>query len=449
MVSTNGQRRRGGLLDRVTCPHCWDHFAPEKVLWISEHQDLLGDQRLGPEQPQRFLPTRFNVAGEALDAKGFACQQLACPHCHLGLPRPFLELEPLFLSVFGAPASGKSYLLAAMTWELRRILPLDFAVSFSDADPTLNRVLNEYEESLFSSAQGEEFVPLAKLIRKTEEQGELYDMVSYGSQAVSYPRPFVFGMQPRQDHPNTAKAAALSRVVCLYDNAGESFQPGKDTTANPVTRHMAQSRALFFVFDPTQDSRFRKQCDARLGPASAKEISRQEPILQEAAARIRRHVGLKQMDKHSRPLIVIVTKCDAWLHLVEQSPCPEPWRQVPSGQSGERKIDIPLHALDTGLIEQRSQFVRQVLLTHCPEIVTAAEGFASHVTYIPVSAVGWETQVVDGTDGKRSLVIRPEDTAPYWVTVPYLYALCRTVPGLIPSIVRKKTRQPAADGRHT
>jgi len=125
------------------------------------------------------------------------------------------------------------------------------------------------------------------------------------------------------------------------------------------------------------------------------------------------------------------------LHLVEQTPCPEPWREVSSGQSAEQKIDVHFtHSIR--FIEQRSLFVRQVLLTHCPEIVTAAEGFASHVTYIPVSAVGWETQVVDGTDGKRSLVIRPEDTAPYWVTVPFLYALCRTVPGLIPSIVRKK-----------
>jgi hypothetical protein len=102
-----GQKRRGGLLDRVTCPHCRENFAPEKVLWISEHQDLLGDQRLGPEQPQRFLPTRFNVAGKALDARGFAC-----PHCHLAVPRPFLEMEPLFVSIFGSPGSGKSYLLA-------------------------------------------------------------------------------------------------------------------------------------------------------------------------------------------------------------------------------------------------------------------------------------------------------------------------------------------------
>jgi len=38
------------LLSQVTCPHCWDRFLPEQVLWISEHVDLLGDPLLGPEQ---------------------------------------------------------------------------------------------------------------------------------------------------------------------------------------------------------------------------------------------------------------------------------------------------------------------------------------------------------------------------------------------------------------
>src|SRR5262249_37958593 len=145
-----------------------------------------------------------------------------------------------------------------------KMLPLNFAVSFADADPSLNRVLNEYEEALFSSTQPGDLVPLAKLIRKTEEQGELYDMVSFGTQTVSYPRPFVFTMQPQSGHPNPDRAGKLGRAVCLYDNAGESFQPGKDSAANPVTRHMAQSRVLLFVFDPTQDSRFRKHCDAKL-----------------------------------------------------------------------------------------------------------------------------------------------------------------------------------------
>jgi hypothetical protein len=64
------------LLPRITCPHCWHNFAPEDVLWVAAHQDLLGDPRLGPEQPQRFLPSRFDLDGNALDARGFSCGQL-------------------------------------------------------------------------------------------------------------------------------------------------------------------------------------------------------------------------------------------------------------------------------------------------------------------------------------------------------------------------------------
>lgn len=441
MGGPNGQVRAGGLVGRVTCPHCWEHYSPEKSLWVSEHQDMLGDPRLGPEHAQRFLPTRFTVSGEAIDAKGFSCHQLACPNCHLTVPRPFLEMEPLFLSIFGAPASGKSYFLAAMTWELRKMLPLNFAVSFADADPSLNRILNEYEESLFSSSEPDELVPLAKLIRKTEEQGELYDMVSFGTQTVSYPRPFVFSMQPQEGHPNAANSASFGRVVCLYDNAGESFQPGKDSAANPVTRHLAQSRVLLYVFDPTQDARFRKHCDEKLGPASAARISRQEPILQEAAARIRRYASLKQTEKHARPLVVILTKSDAWSHLLGEDLPPEPWKLMPAGQVGTQMMARPFHAFDAPAVERRSQLARTLLLKLCPEIVNAAEGFATRVVYVPVSAVGWETSL---NDRNGLLSIRPEDTRPHWVTAPYLYALYRANPGLIPSLAIRKPTPPTS-----
>ena len=56
------------------------------------------------------------------------------------------------------------------------------------------------------------------------------------------------------------------------------------------------------------------------------------------------------------------------------------------------------------------------------------------VTYIPVSAVGWKARV-DEDSGMMS--IRPQETAPYWVTIPFLYAASQAVPGLIPLIVRK------------
>ncbi len=431
-MTTPPPSRPTRLLSRITCPHCWEHFAPETILWVSEHTDLLGDHRLGAEQPQRFLPTRFTVNGEAIDAKGFACHQIACPNCHLTIPRSLLELEPLFLSIFGAPASGKSYFLAALTWELRKTLPLIFRTSFADADPVLNQQLNEYEESVFSGSANDQLVPLANLIRKTEEQGDLYDTVSFGNQTVSYPRPFLFTVQPQSDHRNAHNAAKLARTVCLYDNAGESFQPGKDSAAAPVTRHMAQSRVLFFVFDPTQDARFQRLIEQEgLGAAPTIRTMRQEPILQEAIARIRRFAGLKQSERHKRPLIVILTKFDTWWRLLETDPCPDPWKKVRSSTPPEEMF----HAFDGNAVEQQSQLARSFLLKTSPEIVTAAENFAEDVTYVPVTAVGWNVAI----DTKSGLpAIKPSETAPYWATVPFLYGLSRVIPGLIPTIAKRK-----------
>ena len=424
-------------LSRITCPHCWEVFPPEKILWVAEHADLLGDPMLGDEEMQRFLPTRFTVDGDAVDARGFPCHVLACPHCHLIVPRPMIELEPFFMSIFGAPASGKSYLLAAMTWQLRQTLSSMFACSFNDADPGMNQLLNEYEESLFLNPKANELLPLASLIRKTEEQGDLYDSVSYGNQVVSYPRPFLFAMQPEKGHLNEAQVDKIGRVVCLYDNAGESFQPGKDKVGSPLTRHMAHSRTLMYVFDPTQDGRFRKSMDVLSSEenenAVSEKLSRQEPILQEAASRIRRYAKLRQTEKHRRPLIVVLTKYDAWSHLlapfVGEDDNSEPFKVV-QDKSGKK-----VHALDVPRILRYSKFIRKILMNSCPDIVAAAENFSEEVIFMPVSAVGWCAK-----KGRENgmLEMRPSEADPFWVTVPFLYSLHRCIPGLIPGLKTKE-----------
>ena len=412
------------LLKQATCPHCWTGFRPEQSLFVAEHIELLGDSRLGPDAQTRFLPTRFNVQGDAIDAKGFPCSQIACPQCHLPIPRACLELPPAFLSVFGAPGSGKSYYLAAMTWQLRASLPDRFGVGFADADPTMNRALIEYEESLFVNPHAEELIPLGQLIRKTETQGDLYNAVAFGGQSVVYSRPFLFAIRPHDGHSAAKGPAGGSRLICLYDNAGESFQPGADTAAAPVTRHLAHSRALLFVFDPTQDGRFRKAAGIR---GSAAQLSRQEPILQEAAARVRRHAGLRQSEKHHRPLIVVLSKYDRWSGLLNEDTPQEPLRSITSS-------NLSGCALDVDQIERRSRIVREILKRLCPEIVHAAEGFCEHVVYVPTSAVGYKTEL-DPETGQSA--IRPADTEPHWVTVPFLYALATTASGLIATARRR------------
>ncbi|MCL2640848.1 MAG: hypothetical protein FWD53_08395, partial [Phycisphaerales bacterium] len=42
------------LVKRVTCPHCWHVFKPEQILWVAQHEDLMGDPVL-KEEPLRFL----------------------------------------------------------------------------------------------------------------------------------------------------------------------------------------------------------------------------------------------------------------------------------------------------------------------------------------------------------------------------------------------------------
>jgi len=428
----SAKRDSGGirLLSQVTCPHCWERFAPEEALWISEHVDLLGDPRLGSDQHRRFLPSRFTVDGDAIDARGLACRSLACPRCSLALPRSLMELEPLFLSILGAPASGKSYLLTAMIWQLRDALPSDFGLGFADADPSANRALNDCEESLFLNPRESEILPLGGLIRKTELQGELYDTVNYGQQVVSYPRPFVFTMRPTASHPYYEKAAGLARALCLYDNAGEHFQPGQDTTASPATRHLARSRALLFLFDPTQDKRFRAACRGKAaGSAGDRDnrLSRQETLLNEAAARVRKFRGLSQSARDDRPLIVILSKFDEWSHLIGPMDDPEPWRR--SGGS-------PVCGLEVDRIEDRSARLRELLRRYCPETVAAVDGFAEDVTYVAVSALGDQMEIDPAT---KLPGVRPANIKPYWATVPLLYALAKTAPSLIPRIKRRSS----------
>jgi hypothetical protein len=421
-----------GLLRRTWCPHCWQAFAPEDVLWIAVHADEVGDRLLGEHQMQRFLPTRFTVDGDAIDARGFTCRELACPHCHLPVPRSLVSLQPLFVSILGTPACGKSYFLTAMTWELRRLLPSSFAVDFVDADAVANRTLVSYEQSLFLNPKPTNYYLLTDLIRKTEEQGDLYDVVTYGEQTVRYPRPFQFNLKPQAKHAYGDAVGRLGRVLCLYDNAGESFGAGRDNARNPVTHHLARARLMLYLFDPTQDQRFRdyaqKAAPNRPVPVTAGSF-RQETVLNEAAERIRKLTKLAASARHDCLLLVIATKLDAWDHLLPPAALQDPWVIKPSGSG-----------LDLEAFEQHSDAVGALLRKVTPEVPYAAEGFADRVRYVAVSALG-RLPAKDKTTGKA--VIRPVDLKPRGVCLPIIYGLSQELPGLI-SFAKRKVSTPVS-----
>ena len=416
----------------LTCPACWYKFAPEAMKWVAAHPDLLGDPKRGDNVPIRFTPTRFDASGNAIDRNGAKCHAIACPRCHAVAPRAMVETPPIFLSIAGSPSCGKTYFLTSMAWQMRQSLPANFKVAIMDADSSCNRTLNDYEEQQFFNADRNTPVRLCK----TEEQGDLYDAVNMDNQTVLHPQPFLFSVRPMQGHPGEQDSARISRLLCLYDNAGESFLPGRDSVNQPVTRHLGEASALFFCFDPTQDPRMRSALRGKTNDFQVVEetvTSRQEIVFQEMAERFKRLSGITQTQKTDRPVVIVVTKFDAWKPLYidnEEMPLAETL-----GSPIQSRPDGSQSVLDRDLLNDVSNRTREVMFRYSPELVSAAEALSHRVSYVPVSATG-RSPSKDLQSG--ILGIRPSEIDPVWCDVPLISALAQhgSSPhpsGLIPS----------------
>jgi len=407
----------------LTCIHCWTRFPPEQALWVSEHRDLLGDPLLGPDAQLRFLPTRFDLKCNAIDAMGQVCRDIACPNCHLSLPHALLEREPLFVSILGTPSCGKSFFLAAMATQWRQHLPSRFGLGFSDGDLQANQPLVEYEDELFLNHRADVEAALADLVPKTKLDSQLYYRVQNGENTVSYPRAFSFLLDALQSHPNYASADRVRRVVVFYDNAGEHFLPGKDSFNAPGTRHLAESRFLLFLFDPTQDPRWHQALKEKNGsdklPPLNGSSSRQEAVLREASIRIRKLLQLPDEKRLDRPLIIVLNKADVWLRLLGE--------KRPADCQGPSNSYSSIWALNIDEITRQSTLLERILRCHVPEICFAAESLASTVYYIPTSALGKPPRF----DENGQAFCRPSDIHPWNVTTPFLLGVNLTVNGLI------------------
>lgn len=398
------------------CPWCWKQFPGKDVLWVAEHQSLYGDVRFDENELKRFLPDRYMANGYAVDPMGEVCSKMACPNCHLPIPVSAAKLPLVSISVLGESSSGKSCFLASMTWQLRKTLQLDFQFGFTDADTEMNQKINNNEKVLFMGDG------LARLM-KTDPTGDGYRTVKFGDKSVTYLAPYLFNMQPSEHHPNAQHASRISNSIALYDNAGESFRAGQDSGTYQVTRHLLQSDATFFIFDPTQHQNFRNHCKSNSNDLQMREgnIERQEIILSEVESRLKRLGGLGINEKYSKPFFFIVNKFDAWARALQLKRLPNPWAQ--------KRPDYPAF-LNLGAINQQSTVMRDILSKLCPEVVAAAERFSNNVTYIPISSFGRsiERDQSTGMEGVQAGKLNP-----MWVEVPFLCLMSQLKKGVIPT----------------
>lgn len=390
-----------------TCPICWFKFDRGDAMNIAVHNSLRGDPMLGDEAMQRFHATRFNDRGQALDAMGLSTSDLACPHCRRKLPPGFLDLPHHIFSIVGAPSSGKSYYLSVLIKILQSTLFQNFGITFRDADPSENVILTQMKTQLFSSSSPED-----AFLAKTDLEGALYETLPRQGRKVRLPKPFIFKLS----HPATPENG-FSMV--FYDNAGEHFEPTRNSADSPGAQHIAVASGIFFLFDPLHNTEFRAMMRSVTDPQiKTHRIDQQDVILAETEVRIKSLLGLDSRQRVSTPLAVMVGKYDTWAYLLGDEPL------LPAIQDGTVRLDH---------IKTNSTRVRNLMVRTCPSIVANAEAISSNVCYFAVSPLGCSPVEFLDRDGTPRIGPDPKQLNPRHVEAPTLWVLAQATPEMIPS----------------
>ncbi len=365
----------------LQCMSCWNRFDFEDLMHISTHHELIGDSVLGEDASRRFLASRFDHDGNALDPMGNPSAGIACPHCHLELPVNFLQTKYSIFSLVGNASAGKSYYLSVLSRALPRTLIREFKVTFQDADPTSNAPLTEMRNRLFSGSDAG-----GSALDKTVLGGNMYRDVFRHGRKVKMPRPFSFVLQPEDEEDEVG--------VTFYDNAGEHFQPGIEIQDSPGALHVAAAKGVFFLFDPLRNMDFREKIKNSEDPQLKSPMNDvQAVILSEMRTRIRRILGQAAEGRVDVPLAFVVGKYDAWSELL---PTAEIESYISSG------------TLDCGALDRNSDKVRRLLLEICPELVANAESLSSIVRYFPVSSFGHTpVQTESGSIAPEPSLLKP------------------------------------------
>jgi hypothetical protein len=394
-----------------TCPVCWFRFDRGDVMNIAVHASLRGDPLLGEEHLQRFLASRFNDRGQALDAMGLAAPETACPHCRRKLPPNFLDQPHYIFSIVGAPSSGKSYYLSVLVKMMQDIAFKHFGVTFRDAAPSENAVLNDMRNHLFSASTPEE-----AYLAKTDLEGALYETLPRQGRQVRLPKPFVFRMTGR-DHSDDGFS------IVFYDNAGEHFEPGRNSADSPGAQHIAVASGIFFLFDPLYNPEFRRKLVGHSDPQLLQRRSDQQDIvLAESETRIKEILGLSSSERISTPLAVIAGKSDAWLELLGDEPL------LPAFESGPAGSRVRLDHIRANSIR-----ARDLLLSICPSIVANAEAISSEVMFFAASPLGHPPVQFEDSAGHLRIGPDPTKLAPQRVEDATLWVLSKIAPVMFPS----------------
>jgi len=254
--------------------------------------------------------------------------------------------------------------------------------------------------------------PQEAVLAKTELEGAMYETLPRLGRQVRLPKPFIFNLSSRTDPSDDFS-------VVFYDNAGEHFEPTRNSADSPGAQHIAAASGIFFLFDPLHNTEFRRQFTGIEDPQlELHRVDQQDIILAETEVRIKSLLGLDSRQRIATPLAVIVGKSDTWLHLL-----------------GDQQIQSPVidGRLNAQIVRENSEIVRKLLVGLCPAIVANAEAISSEVMYFAASPLGCSPVEFADARGNRMIGPDPQKLNPRHVEIPTLWVLSKVVPSMVPS----------------
>jgi hypothetical protein len=279
---------------------------------------------------------------------------------------------------------------------------------FRDADPSENVILTQMKTSLFSAG-----TPQDAYLAKTDLEGALYESLPRYGRKVRLPKPFIFRL-------SSARDASREASIVFYDNAGEHFEPTRNSADSPGAQHIAVASGIFFLFDPLHSAEFRARLNGVQDPQlETQRMDQQDVILAESEVRIKTLLGMDSRQRVLTPMAFMIGKCDTWLEKLD----PEPL--LPSVVN--KCVHLPN-------LRANSARLRSLLMDICPAVIANAEAISSEVMYFAISPLGASPVEFEDRDGSIKIGPDPATLHPRQVEIPTVWVLSRLMPDLIPVI---------------
>lgn len=297
----------------IVCPHCFEKFEPEQVVFRAAHSKendeeyaLQEDERLNayldkfrlegieeleavidpntiPEENKKYVD---EVLISIKDKYNIETKKRLCPFCHNDLPYSAGRTPSNIIAIIGASQVGKSVYMTSLIHTLETATAHNFeAACLPINGDTSRRFKEQYLEPLFVQNT---------LVESTQKEKKQ--------------EPFIFQFKFKDNNK-----PPLSLV--FFDVAGEGMV--EEEYIELYANHIKNAEGILFLVDPLQLSAIRSKIIFNQGDRNGDFTSKYQESRDVVITLAENFIGLEEDGKTNIPTAIVVTKSDMLEYLAK------------------------------------------------------------------------------------------------------------------------------------